>query len=197
MPKKKVVVSKDEKLDNQDFNLFEALTAIDKKDYDYYDRLSEEQQKKFQPYMLVQWVSLVKGSKDIQSYYLQSVEYHVNKYFFNEHVQKNPKLVWLMLCAASPGLGKQYRQWIPSIKEKITNLKENAKRQDIKEYFTKIYPKVSADDLEELAIVFVEQQKRKVFLAKQFPNMKFDEIELLSELVTDYDIEQYERDSGI
>jgi hypothetical protein len=194
---KKEAIPTDEKLDNQDFNLFEALAALDKKDYGYYDRLSPEQQKKFSPYMLIQWLCSVKGSKDIQSYYLQSVEYHANKYLFNENIQKNPKLAWLMLCAASPGIGKQYRQWVPSIKEKVTSLKEAAKHKDIKEYFKKIYPKVADNDLSELSTVFVEQQHRKVFLAKQFPNMKYDEIELLSEIISDSDIKQYERDAGI
>ena len=197
MTKKKEVVAQDEKLDNQDFDLFEALAALDKKDYTYYDRLSAEQQKKFSPYMMIQWLCSVKGSGDVQAYYLQSVEYYANKYFFNENIQKNPKLAWLMLCAASPGIGKQFRQWIPSIKEKVTQLKEVAKQKDIKEYFKKIYPKVSDSDLNELSIAFVEQQKRKVFLAKQFPNMKYDEIELLSEIITEHDIEQYEKDAGI
>jgi hypothetical protein len=197
MAKKKEAVPKDEKFDNQDFNLFEALAALDKKDYGYYDRLSPEQQKKFSPYMMIQWLCSVKGSGDVQAYYLQSTEYHANKYFFNENIQKNPKLAWLMLCAASPGIGKQYRQWVPSIKEKVISLKELAKHKDIKEYFQKIYPKVNDGDLTELSTVFVEQQKRKVFLAQQFPNMKYDEIELLSEIVSDSDIKQYEKDSGI
>jgi hypothetical protein len=45
----KVAVPADEKLENQDFDLFEALAAIDKKDYHWFDNLSEAQQKKFVP----------------------------------------------------------------------------------------------------------------------------------------------------
>jgi hypothetical protein len=41
MATKKVTIPADEKLENQDFPLFDALLALDKKDYDYYDRLSE------------------------------------------------------------------------------------------------------------------------------------------------------------
>jgi hypothetical protein len=196
MAVKKEAVPDDEKLENQDFDLFDALAALDKKDYNYYSRLSDEQKKKFSPYMLIQWLCSVKGSSDIQSYYLQSTEYHVNKYFFNENIQKNPELAWLMLCAASPGMGKQFRQWIPSIKEKVSMLKEPAKPKDIKEYFKKVYPKVNDNDLTQLTTAFVDQHKKKVFLAKQFPNMKYDEIELLSNIVTDDEINQYERDTG-
>jgi len=34
----KAKVSADEKFEKQDFDLFEALSAIDNKDYGYYDR---------------------------------------------------------------------------------------------------------------------------------------------------------------
>ena len=85
-------LSADEKFTKQDFDLFEALTAIDKKDYSYFDKLTPEQQRKFVPFMLIHWVSAIKGNKDLQSYYLQSTDYHANKYLFNENVQKHPKL---------------------------------------------------------------------------------------------------------
>jgi hypothetical protein len=35
-----------------------------------------------------------------------------------------------------------------------------------------------------------------MYLAKKFPELKFDEIELLSDLTTDEDIKQYEEDWG-
>ncbi len=46
----------DEKFEKQDFNLFEAIAAIDKKDYGYYDRLTPEQQRKFVPFMMLHWI---------------------------------------------------------------------------------------------------------------------------------------------
>jgi hypothetical protein len=189
-------VSADERFEKQDFDLFEALNAIDKKDYSYYDRLTPEQRRKFVPFMMLQWISAVKGNADLQSYYLQSVEYHANKYFFNENVYKNPKLQWLMLCAASPGLGKQYHQWIPQINQNVSRLKSPAKLKDIKEYFKKVYPTASTNDIEQISEVYVANHKRKMYLAEKFPTLKFDEIELLSDLITDEDIKQYEEDWG-
>ena len=186
----------DEKFVAQDFDLFDALTAMDKKDYDYYDRLTEEQQKKFVPYMMTHWMSAIKGSGDVQGYYLRSVDYHANKHLFNEYVQKHPKLQWYMLCASSPGLGKQFHQWIPHLGSKVTSLKEPAKAKDIKEYYTKIYPKVDSDDIDEIAKAFVQEHKRKCYLAETYPNLKQSDIEVLSQLVTDEDIKQYEKDRG-
>ena len=186
----------DEKFVAQDFDLFDALTAMDKKDYAYYDRLTEEQQKKFVPYMMTHWMSAIKGSGDVQGYYLRSVDYHANKHLFNEYVQKHPKLQWYMLCASSPGLGKQFHQWIPHLGSKVTSLKEPAKAKEIKEYYTKIYPKVDSDDIDEIAKAFVVEHKRKCYLAETFPNLKQSDIEILSQLVTDEDIKQYEKDRG-
>jgi hypothetical protein len=186
----------DEKFVAQDFDLFDALTAMDKKDYGYYDRLTEEQQKKFVPYMMTHWMSAIKGSGDVQGYYLRSVDYHANKHLFNEYVQKHPKLQWYMLCASSPGLGKQFHQWIPHLGSKVTSLKEPAKTKDIKEYYTKIYPKVDSDDIDEIAKAFVQEHKRKCYLAETYPNLKQSDIEILSQLVTEEDIKQYEKDRG-
>jgi hypothetical protein len=186
----------DEKFVAQDFDLFDALTAMDKKDYGYYDRLTEEQQKKFVPYMMTHWMSAIKGSGDVQGYYLRSVDYHANKHLFNEYVQKHPKLQWYMLCASSPGLGKQFHQWIPHLGSKVTSLKEPAKTKDIKEYYTKIYPKVDSDDIDEISKAFVQEHKRKCYLAETYPNLKQSDIEVLSQLVTEEDIKQYEKDRG-
>jgi len=191
MAKEKVSI--DEKFENQDLDLFQVLAALDKKDYGYFDKLSEAQQKKFVPYMMLHWMSAIKASSDLQTYYLRSVDYYANKFIFNENVQQHPKLVWLMLCASSPGLGKQFHQWIPHLKDKVIKLKEPAKLKDVKEYFNKIYAKHSVDDMAEK---FVYNQKRKAYLAGVFPNLKYEDIETLNQIVTDEDIKQYERDCG-
>jgi hypothetical protein len=145
---------------------------------------------------MIQWMSAIKASGDLQGYYLMSVEYHANKYLFNENVQKHPKLQWLMLCASSPGMGKQFHPWIPQIKEKVSLLKEPAQLKDVKEYYKKIYPKADDDDITEVSKAYVTEQKKKCYLATVYPEMKIADIETLSQMVTDEEIEQYERDRG-
>lgn len=196
MAKKKQATPKDEKFEKQDFNLFEALAALDKKDYNYYDRLTPEQQKKFVPFMMIHWMSAIKSSGDLARYYVISTNEHANTYLFNESVMKHPKLQWYMLCASSPGLGKQFHQWIPHIKERVSKLREPAKAKDIKEYYKKIYKTAGANDLDLLSEVFVENHKRKMYLAERFPNMKFEDIELLGDIITDEDIDKYEQELG-
>lgn len=186
----------DEKFEKQDFDLFEALTALDKKDYGYYDRLTEDQQKKFVPYMMTHWMSAIKGSTELQQYYIMSVDAAMNKHLFNEYVQKNPKLQWLMLCACSPGAGKQFHQWIPHLSTKTTQLKEPAKAKDVGDYYAKIYPKLSPSDNKELTEAFVTEHKKKTYLAKIYPSLKITDIETLTQFITEQDIKDYERDQG-
>lgn len=187
---------KDEKFEKQDFDLFEALAALDKKDYSYIDRLTEEQQKKFVPFMMTHWMSAVKASGDVQGYYVMSVEYNANKHLFDEYVQKHPKLQWLMLCASSPGLGKQFHQWIPHLSSKITTLKESPKEKEMRDYYAKIYSKASEAHLYAIGEAFVTEHKKKVYLANVYPDLKQSDIEVLAQLVTDEDIRQYEKDRG-
>jgi len=194
MAKAKVPI--EEKFEKQEFDLFEAITAIDNKDYGYYDRLTPEQQRKFVPYMMLHWISAVNGSRKMAQYYLQSVDYHANKYVFNENVIKHPKLQWLMLCSASPGIGKQYHAWIPQIKAGVSKLRDKAIPKDIKTYFKKIYPALTVGDLAEMSEAYCDQHKRKMYLASKFPELKFDEVELLSDIVTENDIEEYEKELG-
>lgn len=189
-------LSSDEKFEKQDFDLFQALAALDKKDYGYFDTLTEEQQSKFSPFMLIQWMSSVNKSSDIQGYYVRSTEYHANKHMFNEYVYKHPKLQWQMLCAVSPGLGTARHSWIPQLGIKVSSLREKANKTDTKTYFQKIYPGVNNNDIEMLSEVFVQEQNKKVYIANNFPALKQDDIDVLSQLITDEDIAQYERDKG-
>jgi hypothetical protein len=196
MATKKPATPADEKLENQDFNLFDALAALDKKDYNYLDKLTEEQQKKFVPYMMTHWMSAIKGNGELAAYYVMNTEYAANKQLFNEYVQKHPKLQWQMLCASSPGIGKQFHQWIPHLSNKVATYRETPKLKDVKEYFTKIYPKVDSESIGEISEAFIEEHKKKVYIAKRFPELKLADIEVLAQTVTDDDIRNYERELG-
>ena len=186
----------DEKLDKIDFDLFEALTAVDRKDYGYYDRLTDEQRQKFSPYMLVVFLSSVTGKMELQQYHLLSTNEFANKYVFNDQIQDHPKLQWLMLCAAGLGKGKQFHSYITSIKESITSLKEKANIKDIKDYYKKANKNISDHDLEEFSRIFTLVQNKKFELNKRFPDLKLEDIDTLSQLVSDKDIDTYDKDCG-
>ena len=172
------------------------MNAIDKKDYGYYDSLTPEQQKKVALYVLLHWTSQVKGNAALQSYMVRSTDYNANTHFFNEYVQKHPKLQWMMLCASSPGLGKQFHQWIPHLSGKISRFEEVPKEKEIRDYYEKIYPEMSSTHIYAISDKFVSLQKKKVYLAEQYPSMKRSDIEILAEMITDEEIKEFERAKG-
>lgn len=189
-------IQQDEKFERQDFDLFAAIEAVDKKDYAWFDKLSEEQQRKFVPYMMLHWVSSIKTSGVLGSYYVLSTDANANKHLFNENVQHHPKLQWLMLCSASPGVGKQYHQWIPHLNAKIGELREAAKQREVLEYFQKVYKNADDSTLKTFAKEFTVLQNHKHRIAKMYPDLKVSDIDVLANFVSEQELDEYEQQSG-
>ena len=192
----KTKLSADEKFEQVEFSLFDAIAACDRKDYDYWDKLTLEQQKKFHPYVMLTFLSSANGSRANQEFHVLSVNEVANKHILSETIHKHPKLQFLMLCASSLGKGKQYHSWVPSLRPKVTKLQEVATIKEISEFYTKLYPKADSSLIDEIAEEYVKQHKRKVYLAEEYPHLKIDEIELLNEMISDEEISQRERDKG-
>jgi len=191
----KAKITDKEKLDKQDIDLFQVLAAIDCKDYNYYDTLSEEQRKKLYPKVLAMWFSNVQGNDALQQYHIISANTYMNKYMFSDFMTKNPKLQWMTLCVA--GLGKkQFHKWLPHLRDRIADLREKASISEVKEFYKKIYKNIDSDTLNELAELFTNQQNKKHYFANKFPAMKLEDIEVLSGFVTLDEIQKYEQESG-
>ena len=130
-----------------------VLAAIDKKDYGFYDRLTPELQKQLSPFLLNRYVSLVKGSNELQAYYLMAGNQRVNCTYFE--LAKHPKLVWQLLCTVSPGMGTQFHQWVGHKKKD----KSSSKRLKDVERF---HPNVKTDELELLANLYTDKELKDI-----------------------------------
>ena len=144
---------------SEKLRLSRVLAAIDQKDYDFYDRLDPGQQKQISPFLLNRYTSLVKGDSDLHAYYLMATNQRVNSNYFS--LSKHPKLVWQLLCTCSPGMGKQFHQWVGHKKKKTNNGK-------------------------------IKQQLEVIY-----PNMKQDELDLISAITTEQELQEYNSDAGI
>ena len=142
---------------------------------------------------LNRYISSVKtNNRELQEHYVLTVNEFYNKNW-NE-ISKHPKLQWMTLCAA--GLGKkQFHKWIPQLRERVADLREKATVSEVKEFYKKIYKNIDDDTLNELSVLYTDQQNKKYYFANKFPEMKLQDIEVLSEFVTLNEIEQYEQDS--
>jgi hypothetical protein len=89
-------------------NLSDILNSLDKKDYNVYSKMSEDQKKEFQPFVLMRYLSSVPDNEP-SMYSLVAVNEYVNKHFWD--LSSDKELQSKLLSAA--GLGKKsYHQWI-------------------------------------------------------------------------------------
>jgi hypothetical protein len=123
-------------------NIGNEMRQLDAKNRDFYDELTVEERKKFSTFLMVRWGSAVDGSREIQEYYVQSVNHYLNKHFFTMH--RHPKLQWLMATAASPGMGAMRHNW-------IAPKKKEAGASAIKKQLRELYPHFKDDEIDLLA----------------------------------------------
>lgn len=135
------------------------MAKFDQKDRDFYDSLTEEEQKKFSPYLMIRWGASVQGSADLQAYYLMSVNEKLNKNFFDISTAQHKKLQWLMATTVSPGMGKQYHQWLSAKKKESNNNKAE-------KFLAKLYPSMKMGDVKLMAELNTKAELKQ--LAKEY-----------------------------
>jgi hypothetical protein len=121
-------------------NIKNEMAEFDRKNRDFYDELSDEEKKKFAPFLMIRWGSSVGGSPDLQAYYLMSCNENLNKNFFDISASKHKKLQWLLATTVSPGMGSQYHQWIAPKKKEASNSKAA-------KFFRELYPQLKEDEI--------------------------------------------------
>jgi hypothetical protein len=123
-------------------DIWNELAQLDNKNRNFYDELSDEERKKFSCYILLKWGAAVEGNRDLQEWYLRAVNERANINFFD--LGRHPKLQWLCLTSASPGMGKVRHYWQGAKK------KEGGNNKALK-FLAKLYPHLKNDELELLA----------------------------------------------
>lgn len=129
------------KKSDADISLDNVLSAVDKKNTEWWETLNPAQQKKFSSWLYMRYVSNVNSDPDLARYYVIAVNERINKKFST--LKNHPKLQYLLMTSASPGMGKQYHQWLPPAKVG----KSNRKRLNL---LAKLFPNVSDKELEVL-----------------------------------------------
>jgi hypothetical protein len=102
-------------------NIRNEMAEFDRKNRGFYDSLTNEERKKFSPFLMIRWGSAVNGSADLQAYYVMSCNENLNKHFFDVNTAQHKKLQWLLATTVSPGMGNQYHQWIAPKKRETNN----------------------------------------------------------------------------
>jgi hypothetical protein len=116
------------------------MRAFDRKDREFYDSLTDEEKKKFAPFLMIRWGATVEGAADLQAYYLMSVNERLNKHFFDVSGTQHKKLQWLLASTVSPGMGTHRHTWLAAKKREGSNNKSE-------KFLRELYPHAKADDI--------------------------------------------------
>lgn len=121
-------------------NIQNEMREFDRKNRQFYEQLSDEERKKFSPFLMIRWGSAVEGPRDLQEYYVIATNALLNKHFFAINTAAHKKLQWLMATTVSPDTGTHRHPWIaPKKKESGAS----AKRKALQE----IYPQYKDDEI--------------------------------------------------
>ena len=128
------------------------MAQFDLKNRGFYDKLTDEERKKFSNYLMIRWGSAVQGSSELQEFYLIATNERLNKNFFA--INKHPKLQWLCATTVSPDMGTHRHQW-------ITPKKKDAGSNEVKKALMELYPQMKLSDIEALAAITDKKELRE------------------------------------
>ena len=132
-------------------NIQSEMRAFDRKDRGFYDSLSEEEQRKFAPFLMIRWGSAVEASREMEEYYVIATNERLNRNFFSINTARHKKMQWLMATSVSPNLGAHRHPWIPPYKRDKT---QSVKRRAL----SKMYPDINDRDLDVLVQITTDQE---------------------------------------
>jgi hypothetical protein len=130
------------------------MAQFDSKNRDFYDDLTEEERKKFSPFLMIRYGATVKGTADLEAYYLISCNERLNRNFFDVNSTQHKKLQWLLATTVSPGMGRQFHQWISPKKKDTSNNK-------VEKLLRELYPHARDDEIKLLAEINTRDDLRQ------------------------------------
>ena len=129
------------------------LNAVDQKNYDFYDNLTDEEKKVFSPYILMRYTSNAQGADaDIQEWFIETTNEFVNKNHFD--IAKHKNLLWKLYAAT--GIGSNF--YHPYL---VAGKKEKANK--IEKLLCEIYPTYKMDEIHLMASMMDEKDINELF----------------------------------
>ena len=144
-------------------NINNEMRQFDRKNRHFYDDLTDEQRKKFSPYLMIRWGSAIEGSRELQEYYVIATNERFNKRFFSVNTSQHKKLQWLLATTVSPNMGTHRHPWIAPRKK---DTQDSAKKKLLAELF----PDLRDSEINVLAAVNDIQDIKDYHRARSDPN---------------------------
>jgi hypothetical protein len=130
-------------------NIANEMRQLDRKNRGFYQELTDEERKKFSPYLMIRWASAVEGSRELQEFYVMATNERLNKHFFT--LSKHPQLQWLCCTTVSPDMGTPRHNW-------IAPKKKEPGASGIRKQLAELYPHLKDDDIAVLASITTKKE---------------------------------------
>lgn len=143
----------------KELDIKDVLKAVDSRNYNFYDSLTEKQQKEFSPFILMRFTSNVQGDRDIQEWFIERTNEMVNK----DHwvLSKNHKeLLWKLYAATGAGI-PVFHTYLASQKIELDK---------IETLLGQLYPSMKIEDIKFLSSMMDHDDREELF-----DKMGFDE----------------------
>ena len=127
------------------------MAQFDSKNREFFDELTDEERKKFSPFLMIRYGSSVSGNRDLQEFYLIATNERLNKKFFAVNTAQHKKLQWLMATTVSPGLGNFRHNW-------IAPRKKEPGAGSMRKQLADLFPHLKDDEVELLAQITTKKE---------------------------------------
>ena len=129
------------------------LNAVDQKNYEFYDKLTDEERKAFSPYILMRYTASVQGDRDTQEWFLERTNEMVNKNHWD--LSKNHKaLLWKLFAATGAGVNCYHPYLAAGKKEKANK---------IEKLLVELYPAMKMNEIKMLAKMMDKNDIKELF----------------------------------
>jgi hypothetical protein len=130
-------------------DIFSVLKSLDQRDLEFYKNLTPEERKEFAPVVVMRWMSAVKGSDELNEYYIHQVNDRINKNLWHSGLTKHTELIAKSMAMC--GIGKKCDHvWVKGF-----GREKNSKFVD---FLRQFYPTASKFEIEYLISINTEDQ---------------------------------------
>ena len=136
----------------------DVLSAVDRRDYDFYQNLDQDQKKEFSPYVLMRYMSNVNGDTDTQEWFLERTNEMINKNHWI--LSKNHKpLLWKLYAGVGAGMNA-FHPYLAMAKTELNKFEK---------LVAELNPSMKLEDVKFLSSMMTDSDKEELF-----DNMGFD-----------------------
>ena len=139
-------------MNDSKIKLADLFAAINRKDRDWWERLSDEQRKKFSSWLYSRYMSVVRHSNpDMHRYYVLVANKELNR-DLSRLTKNHTKLVYLLMTTMADEYTTADHRYIPPLKKNRADKKTNNKMRILAE----LDPHSKNSDIETLAAVITD-----------------------------------------